>query len=69
MVVAVNGFAGITEQGGKIVCKPSLPEKWKGMSFELMYKNKLYAVDIRNESVVITECGFNKINLMNHDIL
>ncbi|MGN0182022.1 MAG: glycosyl hydrolase family 65 protein [Candidatus Ornithomonoglobus sp.] len=54
-IVAVNGFAGITEKDGKLICEPSLPEKWKGMSFKLMYENKRYSVKIENGNGIITE--------------
>ena len=53
-IVAVKGFAGITEEDGKLICKPNLPEKWHGMSFKLMYQNKLYEVNITGENVTIT---------------
>lgn len=54
-IVAVNGFAGIEEMDGKLICRPLLPEKWKGMSFKLMYRNKLYAVDIKKGKAAINE--------------
>jgi kojibiose phosphorylase/nigerose phosphorylase len=54
-IVAVNGFAGIEETDGKLICRPLLPEKWKGMSFKLMYRNKLYAVDIKKGKAAINE--------------
>lgn len=54
-IVAVKGFAGITEEDGKLICKPNIPEKWQGMSFKLMYRNKLYAVRIDGENTAITE--------------
>ena len=54
-IVAVKGFAGITEEDGKLICKPNIPEKWQGMSFKLMYRNKLYAVRIDGENAAITE--------------
>lgn len=54
-IVAVKGFAGITEEDGKLICKPNIPEKWHGMSFRLMYQNKLYEVNITGENATITE--------------
>lgn len=53
-IVAVKGFAGITEEDGKLICKPNIPEKWHGMRFKLMYQNKLYEVNITGENVTIT---------------
>ena len=54
-IVAVKGFAGISEENGMLVCKPNLPEKWNGMSFKLMYKDKLYSVEIKNGNSKIME--------------
>lgn len=53
-IVAVKGFAGISEQNGRLVCRPRLPEKWKGMSFKLMYANKIYSITITADDVSIT---------------
>lgn len=53
-IVAVKGFAGISEQNGRLVCRPCLPEKWKGMSFKLMYANKIYSITITADDVSIT---------------
>ena len=39
-IVAVNGFAGISIKDGKLVCEPNLPDKWNGMRFKLMFKEK-----------------------------
>lgn len=47
-MVAVNGFAGISIDGGELVCNPNLPKKWKGMHFKLKFKGKLYQIDIEN---------------------
>lgn len=53
-IVAVKGFAGISEQNGRFVCRPCLPKKWKGMSFKLMYANKIYSIIITADDVSIT---------------
>mgnify|MGYP000361054992 FL=1 len=53
-IVAVKGFAGISEQNGRLVCRPCLPKKWKGMSFKLMYRNKIYDIAIQDNNVSIT---------------
>ncbi len=53
-IVAVKGFAGISEQNGRLVCRPRLPEKWEGMSFKLMYANKIYNITITADNVSIT---------------
>ena len=54
-IVAVNGFAGISIKDGKLVCEPNLPDKWNGMRFKLMFKEKMYQIDIENNKVKVTE--------------
>ena len=44
----VNGFAGIKERDGELVCEPSLSDRWKGMSFKLMFRNRLYMIEIKD---------------------
>lgn len=54
-IVAVNGFAGLEEKDGGIVCRPLLPQAWNGMSFKLVYRGKLYKINISKDSADITE--------------
>ena len=53
-IAAVKGFAGVIEENGQLVCRPNLPEKWNGMSFKLMYKGRLYSVEIQNGNGTIS---------------
>lgn len=52
-IAAVKGFAGISERNGELVCHPSLPNAWKGMSFKLQYRNKIYMINIAGENGII----------------
>ena len=54
-VAAVNGFAGIKERDGELVCEPSLSDRWKGMSFKLMFRNRLYMIEIKDGKGAMTE--------------
>lgn len=54
-IVAVNGFAGITETENGIECRPLLPEKWNAMRFKLVYKGRLYGVSITKAGAEIKE--------------
>lgn len=54
-IVAVNGFAGISVENDKLVCRPQLPEKWKGMNFRLLLKGKRYQVTIAGNEGMIRE--------------
>lgn len=53
-IVAVKGFAGISEQNGRLICTPRLPKKWKGVSFKFMYRNKIYNIAITADDVSIS---------------
>ena len=54
-IAAVTGFAGIKERDGELVCEPSLPDRWKGMSFKLMFRNRLYMIEIKDGTGAMTE--------------
>lgn len=53
-IAAVKGVAGISEESGKLVCKPNLPSKWNGMRFKLVYKGMVYKVEINNGNGTVT---------------
>jgi len=54
-IVAVNGFAGIHIENGKLTANPKLPKGWKKLRFKLMYQGKPYQVIARREGAEITE--------------
>lgn len=54
-IVAVEGFAGMKIENGKIVCAPCLPEKWNGMKFKINYKSAIYQVNITKDDWSVTK--------------
>ena len=44
--VAIEGFAGMRIDNGKVVCNPCLPQKWNAMRFKINYNGTLYAVEV-----------------------
>lgn len=54
-MTAVEGFAGITFEGGKIKANPKLPHHWRRMTFRICYQNKIYEINIENQNSKITE--------------
>ena len=54
-IAAVNGFAGIKERDGELVREPSLPDRWKEMSFKIMFRNILYMIEIKDGIGAMTE--------------
>ncbi len=54
-MVAVRGFAGMEIKDGKIVCLPNMPCTWKGMRFNINYRSKRYAIEVRRDGYDIKE--------------
>lgn len=54
-IVAVKGFAGLEIIDGKPICKPQLPNHWKGMKFKLIVHGKVYCIQIKGNDVKIEE--------------
>ena len=48
--VAVQGFAGMRIENGKIICNPVLPEKWKSMKFKINLRGESYSVSVANDN-------------------
>lgn len=48
--VAVQGFAGMRIENGKIICNPVLPEKWKSMKFKINLRGDPYSVRVTNDN-------------------
>lgn len=56
-MTAIEGFAGIHQDNGRLRAVPNLPSKWKSMLFKIVYRGKLYQVEVTQESAEITEIG------------
>ena len=54
-IASVNGFEGIKERDGELVCEPSLSDRRKGMSFKLIFRNRLYMIEIKDGKGAMTE--------------
>ena len=48
--VAVQGFAGMRIENGKIICNPVLPEKWKSMKFKINLRGGVYSVSVTKDN-------------------
>ena len=53
-MTAIEGFAGLSVENGKLVCKPSLPHGWEAMSFPICYRGQAYEVRIQGEEGWVT---------------
>ena len=49
----VYGFGGFSTENGIPKFKPFLPEKWNGLNFHMMFRERLIVVSIDNETVAI----------------
>ena len=49
----VYGFGGMKIRGGVLSFEPSLPEKWKSLSFKILYRGKTLKVNIEKKQMTI----------------
>lgn len=49
----VYGFGGMKIRNGLLSFDPKLPEKWNGLSFKILYRNRILEVNIDKEKVTI----------------
>ena len=54
-ITAVNGFAGISIENGKLVCEPNLPSHWQGMRFKFRFMDKVYRIEANKSGGKIYE--------------
>ncbi len=55
-MTAINGFAGLTFEGGEIKINPNLPPSWKKMRFYICFQSKYYEITIEPGSYKIEPC-------------
>jgi nigerose phosphorylase len=48
-MAAIQGFAGLKVQDGKISIKPNLPKQWKRLAFNIIIRGERYSIDITND--------------------
>ena len=49
-MTAIEGFAGIHEENGELVCEPNLPPQIEEMEFHIFYRQKEYEVKIKGKT-------------------
>ncbi|WP_455794088.1 glycoside hydrolase family 65 protein [Clostridium butyricum] len=54
-MTAVQGFGGVYFEDKAIKAQPCMPSNWKRLKFRLMYLDKLYEIDIRDNKADINE--------------
>ena len=54
-MTAIEGFAGIRVQNGKLTCTPNLPKRFQELRFCIQYKGVLYEIDIKGDAYTITK--------------
>lgn len=60
----VYGFGGMRTDDDMLFFKPTLPEKWKGYQFKILYREKVLTVDIRNSRAkFVLDGGAEPINI------
>jgi kojibiose phosphorylase/nigerose phosphorylase len=56
-MTAIEGFAGLHQEEGRLIATAGLPSGWERMSFKLVYKGDLYHVDITKDIAEIRILG------------
>ena len=59
----VEGFAGLRIRNNKLFLNPTLPNKWKSYSFNIIFNDQIVNFDIRNDKILIYNKGRNSIDL------
>ena len=62
-MMIVNGFAGMRDYNGKLHFKPALPEGWQGYRFQIAYRGRRIAVQVRREQTEFTLLSGNTLEL------
>lgn len=60
---AIFGFAGLSVDENGIKVKPSLPSKWSGMSFPIMWHGKRYEIQVEGNDATVTKVESNMSSL------
>ena len=53
-MTVVEGFAGISVENGKLVCRPNLPQSMKAICFHVFFQGTEYEVNIKGKNGTIT---------------
>jgi nigerose phosphorylase len=56
-MTAIEGFAGIHQDNGKLSIAPNLPSGWKRMLFHIVYRGDLYQIEVTDHHSKITNLG------------
>ena len=59
----VEGFAGLRIRNNKLFLNPTLPNKWKSYSFNIIFNDQIVNFDIRKDKILIYNKGGNSIDL------
>lgn len=49
----VNGFAGVRQVNGQLHLRPTLPEKWAGYTFKLLFNGRLIQVKVNRQGAAL----------------
>lgn len=53
-MTAIEGFAGIAEENGRLVCRPSMPKSFQEMQFKITFRGQEYEVKIKESQGTVT---------------
>ena len=59
----INGFAGVRVNGGELELHPYVPELWKGMQFNLLYRGRKLNIQLTHEKTRIELVSGDAVSL------
>jgi trehalose/maltose hydrolase-like predicted phosphorylase len=60
----VYGFGGMKIRDGELSFNPRLPEKWKGLSFKILYRGRTLKVNIEKSKVTVENLEGEDMDLL-----
>ena len=52
-MTAIEGFAGIHQEGNELKANPCLPSNWSSMRFKIVFRGELYQAFITKDNALI----------------
>lgn len=64
--IALFGFGGVRIVNNKLRIEPNLPKEWKSISFEMEFQGNTLELDVKQNSLVVSNKGSKKIEFTNN---
>ena len=63
---AVFGFAGVRRYGEELRIEPHLPDKWRGITFDISWKSQTLRVEVTKKALTVKNMtGTDEVYILN----